>query len=195
MGRAVLPRSHGEFQDPFFEIGINFGLGKKTKQPRVETPITPRLDKKVEQPPVETPTTPGLVKKVEQPPVETPTTPGAYRFKKNDTLLIKVKDYLYFAKVTEDTKTTAKDVPVQFFINDINLIAGDRVLLNTVHAKREKPKDGWGSQKVTIEYYDGTAWKKMSGVLVFEDFYLLPETVSGERRVGLDKIRIPNPSY
>ena len=200
MGRAVWPVTSKGFFDPVFEVGINFGSGKKVKPTTVETPTRTRSTRTTPTrttPTKTTPTrtTPGLDKKVEQPPVETPTTPESYRYKKNDILLVKVKDYIYFAKVSEDTRTTAKDIPVQFFIEDVHVIAGRSVLLDAVHAKREKPKDGWGSQKVTIEYYDGTAWKKMSDVLVFEDFYLLPETAPGERRIGLDKIRIANPSY
>ena len=67
--------------------------------------------------------------------------------------------------------------------------------MNEVQTKREKPENGWGSHKATIQYYDGTEWKTVSDVLVFEDFYLLPESVQGERRIGLDKIRIPNLNY
>ena len=208
MGRVLTDK---EFDDYAFEIGINFGSGKKTRQYPIETPTTTFPVGKVEQPTVEKPTTPVTEKKVEPPKVEpptivteekteqpkvvSPTTPASFRYKKDDTLLVKVKDYLYFAKVTENTITTAKEVPVEFFINEINIITGKSVTLNAVHAKREKPEDGWGSHKVTIEYYDGTEWKTVSDVLVFEDFYLLPESVTGERRIGLDKIRIPNPNY
>lgn len=189
LGRAVT--SH-EFDEVVFEFGINFGWGKTAQQPTaVETPPPFVSDEKVEHRRV----APPLPSVTDKKPVETPPTPASYRFKKNDTLLVKVKDYLYFAKVAEDTKTSAKEVPVEFFIHEINIIAGNRVLLNAVQAKREKPKDGWGSHKVTIEYYDGTAWETVSDVFVFEDFYLLPESVPGERRIGLDKIRIPNPNY
>ncbi len=131
-----------------------------------------------------------------EPPAESPTEkPPApkvsYRFKKNDTLLVKVKDHIYFAKVVENTKTTAKEVLVKFFIDEVALIAGNRVLLNAIQDKREKPKNGWGNQKVVIEYYDGSEWKLTFDVLVFEDFYLLPESIEGERKIGLDKVRIP----
>lgn len=131
-----------------------------------------------------------------EPPAESPTEkPPApkvsYRFKKNDTLLVKVKDHIYFAKVVENTKTTAKEVLVKFFIDEVTLIAGNRVLLNAIQDKREKPKNGWGNQKVVIEYYDGAEWKLTFDVLVFEDFYLLPESVGVERKIGLDKVRIP----
>ena len=181
------------FHSPTYEFAINFHSAKKVEETRVETPPTTVSVKKVEEARVETPPTSLPDKKVEEPKVETPQIPVSYRYKKNDILLVKVKNYIYFAKVSDDTITTAKEVPVQFFIREINLIAGNNVVLNAVQAKWEKPKDGWGSQKVTIEYYDGTEWKTVSDVLVFEDFYLLPESVQGERRIGIDKIRIPTP--
>ena len=124
MGRAIFndsyvvnPWSFRSSNNPWsFEFGINFGLGKKGKRSIVETPTTVLTENKADPSQVETPTTTVPEKKVEQPLIESPTTPASYRYKKDDTLLIKVKNYLYFAKVTADTDTTAKEIPIKFFI-------------------------------------------------------------------------------
>lgn len=126
----------------------------------------------------------------EKPPQKPPAPVEKNRYEKGDILLVTGKDYAYFAEVTAGTKLSANEVPVQFFVKDIRKTLGNKVSLKAIRGKREKPKEGWGSQKVLLQYFDGNKWVAARDVIVFEDFYLLPESVEGDRRVPLSKVRI-----
>ena len=127
----------------------------------------------------------------EAPPENPPVPTEQNRYKKGEILLIEAEGYKYFAKVTANTKRSDTQVPVQFFVADIRQKVGNKTALDKVVNKREKPKAGWGSEKVLLQHFDGTQWVLSKDVAVFEDYYLLPESFQGERKVPLSKVRIP----
>lgn len=128
-----------------------------------------------------------------EPPPEQPPAPPPEKnlYNKGEILLIEVEGYKYFAEVTTNTKVSAKQVSVKFLVEDIRKEVGNKVAVDAVTTKREKPKDGWGSQKVLLQYFDGQQWLFARDAAVFEDYYLLPESVQGERKVPLSRARIP----
>ena len=78
-----------------------------------------------------------------------------------------------------------------FYVDEIRQRVGNNIPVSTVATKREMPLNGWGSQKVLLQYFDGRQWVFARGVTVFEDYYLLPESTIGERQLPLSKVRIP----
>ena len=111
-------------------------------------------------------------------------------YKKGDILLITDGEHGYFAKVASDTNKDASDVSVKFFNDKTDQKLGDKVPVKDVRAKRDEPKDGWGTVEVFIQYFDGNEWKFSGDVLMFEDHYLLPESVTTERKMPLSKVRV-----
>ena len=127
----------------------------------------------------------------EVPPERPPAPTEQNRYKKGEILLIEAEGYKYFAEVTANTKLSTTQVPVRFFVADIRQKIGNKTAVDSVVTKREKPKYGWGSEKVLLQYFDGTQWVLARDVAVFEDYYLLPESFQGDRKVPLSKVRIP----
>ena len=97
----------------------------------------------------------------------------------------------YFAEIMADTQLNSPEVSVRFFVKEIRKKLGDKISIDTVIAKREKPENGWGTQKVLLEYFDGKTWIFSKDATVFEDHYLLPESVNSERKIPFNKVRIP----
>ena len=120
-----------------------------------------------------------------------PTEEEKYLYRQGEILLINADNYGYFAEVTTETQQNDPEVSVRFFAKDIRKKLGDRISINAVVTKREKPENGWGTQKVLLEYFDGEAWVFSKDVTVFENHYLLPELINGERKVAFNKVRIP----
>ena len=121
----------------------------------------------------------------------TPDEDEKYRYTRGEILLIEADDYGYFAEVTEDTRLNDPEVTVRFFVKEIGKNLGDKVPINMIVTKRKKPENGWGAQKVLLQYFDGKAWISSKDVAVFENHYLLPESVSSEREMPFNKVRIP----
>ena len=113
-------------------------------------------------------------------------------YSRGEILLIKDDAYGYFAEVTKDTQLNDSEVSVRFFVKEITKKLGDKISINAVVTKREKPENGWGTQKVLLEYFDGKTWILSRDGTVFEDHYLLPESVNSERKISLNKVRIPD---
>jgi hypothetical protein len=110
---------------------------------------------------------------------------------RGEILLITYEHYGYFAEVTADTQLNDSEVSVRFFDKEIGKKLGEKIPINAVITKREKPENGWGTQKVLLQYFDGKTWILSKDVTVFEDHYLLPESVDSERKVPFNKVRIP----
>ena len=165
-------------------------------QPSVE-PAMPSIDKigtlieasEPEPPPEPEPPSQPVPVPPSQP--EPPPAPEKNLYTRGEILLVDAAGYRYFAEVTADTKLGATTVPVLFFVEDIRQSVGNTVPVSTVATKREIPPNGWGNQKVLLQYFDGTQWVLGRNVTVFEDYYLLPESTMGERRLPLSKVRIP----
>ncbi len=116
---------------------------------------------------------------------------GKYLYTRGEILLIEDGDYRYFAEVTKDTQLNNAEISVRFFTKEIRKKLGDKISINAVVTKREKPENGWGTQKVLLQYFDGKTWILSKDATVFEDHYLLPESVNSERKISLNKVRIP----
>ena len=114
-----------------------------------------------------------------------------YLYTRGEILLIKDDAYGYFAEVTKDTQLNDSEVSVRFFVKEIAKKLGDKISIDAVITKREKPENGWGTQKILLEYFDGKTWIFSKDATVFEDHYLLPESVNSERKISLNKVRIP----
>ena len=121
----------------------------------------------------------------------TPDEEEKYHHTQGEILLIADEHYGYFAEVTTDTQLNDTEVFVRFFVQEIHKKLGDKVPINAVVTKREKPENGWGTQKVLLEYFDGKTWIFSKDVTVFEDHYLLPASVNSKRKVPFNKVRIP----
>ena len=119
----------------------------------------------------------------------TPDEEEKYLYTRGEILLIEADNYGYFAEVMEDTQLNDSEVSVRFFVEEIAKKLGDKISINAIVTKREKPEDGWGTQKILLQYFDGKTWIFSKDVTVFEDHYLLPESVSGERNVPFNKVR------
>ena len=113
--------------------------------------------------------------------------------KRGEILLVEAGDFMYLAQVTGDTQINDPDVTVKFFVEEIRKAVGNKVSINDIITTREKPQKGWGTQEVLLDYFNGEEWIFKKDVQVFEDYYMLPETVKGQREVGFDKVRIPIP--
>lgn len=115
-----------------------------------------------------------------------------YLYLEGEILLIEDERYEYFAEVIEDIRLNDSEVSVRFFVNEIAKKLGDTISINAVVTKREKPENGWGTQQILLEYFDGKTWILSEDVTVFEDHYLLPESVNSEREIPFNKVRIPS---
>ena len=102
-------------------------------------------------------------------------------------------EYIYLARVTEDTLADAEKVPVHVFTEYARRKIGDTVPIGDVQGIREEPPNGWGARIVAAEYFDGTQWSFEWSIQEMEDHYLLPETFQGVRRLEFSNIRFPIP--
>ena len=122
-------------------------------------------------------------------------TEANYLYSKGEILLIKVDNSGYFAEVTADTQLNDSEVSVRFYTKDIHKKLGDKIPINAIVLKREKPASGWGTEKVVLEYFDGKAWVYSQDVTVFENHYLFPKSINGERKMPFHKVRVPIPQF
>ena len=123
----------------------------------------------------------------EKPPAE----PG---YKKDSFVLIEFDDYLYLARVTQDTGTDAKVVPLHIFVEHLREKIGDTISTDKVRGTREIPSDGWGTRLVAIEYFKNAEWIFAWDVREMEDHYLVPVKGEDEKhRVELTEVRFTIP--
>ena len=83
----------------------------------------------------------------ERPPEKPPASAEKNRYEKGEILLITAEDYGYFAEVTADTKLSATEVPVRFFVQDARKTLGNNISLEAVMRKRENRKTDGGTRK------------------------------------------------
>ncbi len=161
---------------------------KITYQPS-DSPAIPNIESIGTRLDAELPPTPPE-EKPPPPDKDPPPTVSETLYKKGDILLITDGEHGYFAKVTADANKDALDVSVKFYNDETDQKLGVKVPVKDVRSKREEPKDGWGNVEVFIQYFDGTEWKFSADVLMFEDHYLLPDSVVTERKMPLGKVRV-----
>lgn len=126
-----------------------------------------------------------------KPPPEPPPKP---LYPSDTVIRIQSSEYIYLARVTADTLPTAKAVPVFFFTPHLQRKLGDTIDIGDVLEIREEPENGWGTQLVGAEYFDGVKWHFAWEIREMADHYLLPETFQGVRRLEFSNIRFPVPA-
>ena len=117
---------------------------------------------------------------------------------KGDTVYIKDGDYMYFGKVTAEVDDDSETVAVNIFNKTLSKKLGDAISSEFVLGKRVKPQKGWGKQLVMLSFYRNDTWTFTTNVVIFEDYFLLPEVINrekiqGSRKVKLTEVRIPIP--
>lgn len=115
-----------------------------------------------------------------------------------DTVYIKDGGNMYFAEVTTEVAENAKTVAVDIFNEALRKKLGDAVPVELVIGRRVEPPRGWGIHEIMLSFYRDGVWTFTTGVVVFEDYYRLPERINGERvrgsrKVTLGEVRIPIP--
>jgi hypothetical protein len=115
----------------------------------------------------------------------------ALTYKSGEYVLIKYEDFLYPARVAENSDVNALEVNIYIFCDEIRNKLGDKISKNLVHTRRTEPKDGWGKQKVMLEYISDGEWKPAMDVLEFEDYYVVPNQDGDPLTVSIKNVRFP----
>lgn len=115
-----------------------------------------------------------------------------------DTVYIQDGRNMYFGEVTDEVTEDAETVAVNIFNEELHKKLGDTVSKELVIGRRIEPPRGWGRQEVMLSFYRDEEWTFTTDVVVFEDYYQLPEQIDGKRvrgsrKVGLEEVRIPIP--
>ena len=113
-----------------------------------------------------------------------------------DIVHVEYDGYKYFARVTDRVEADAETVSVRIYNREIREELGRTIPTALVTGKRTVPEQGWGKQKVILSFYRDGEWITTRHVLVFEDYFMLPEKIDGEsvrgsRQVEFDEVRIP----
>jgi len=116
---------------------------------------------------------------------------AAFVYKTGEVVMVQDGDFMYLAKVTEDSPASALEVKAHVFCDEVREKMGDKVLKSRILTRREKPENGWGTRKVMIEYLYDDEWKLSMDVLEFEDYYLVPSKDGSELKVASKNVRIP----
>ena len=115
-----------------------------------------------------------------------------------DTVYIKDGGNMYFAEVTAEVAENAETVAVDIFNKALRRKLGDTIPVELVIGRRVEPPSGWGIHEIMLSFYRDGVWTFTTDVVVFEDYYRLPERIDGERvrgsrEVTLGEVRIPIP--
>ena len=115
-----------------------------------------------------------------------------------DTVYIKDGGNMYFAEVTAEVAENAETVAVDIFNKVLRKKLGDTIPVELVIGRRMEPPRGWGIHEIMLSFYRDGVWTFTTDVVVFEDYYRLPERINGEpvrgsREVTLGEVRIPIP--
>ena len=113
-----------------------------------------------------------------------------------DTVYIQHGSHMYFAEVTARVAENAETVAVHIFNEGVRKQLGDTVPGELVIGRRVEPPNGWGIHEIMLNFYRDGVWTFTTDVVVFEDYYRLPERINGERVQGsrtvtLGEVRIP----
>ena len=120
--------------------------------------------------------------------------PTELQYKEESVIFIESDDYLYLARITEDTEPDAKKVPVHIFVEHLQEKIGDTISTDKVWKKREMPPGGWGTRSVAAEYLKNAEWIFVWDVREMEDHYLV--AIEGEdekHRIELTEVRFTIP--
>ena len=112
-------------------------------------------------------------------------------YKNGESVYIEYDDFLYLARIVNDS--SVKDLSVQAFIHyeQVRNKLGNEIPKNLIHARRHKPENGWGTEKVMLEYQQGNEWIPIMDVIEYEDYYLVPDESQGQIKIFLKDVRFP----
>jgi len=112
-------------------------------------------------------------------------------YKSGEYVLIEYRDFLYPARVVEDSDINALEVSAYIFYDEIRDKLSDKVSKNIIHTRRVEPKDGWGKQKVMLEYLSDGEWYQAMDALEFEDYFIIPDQSKSQLTVSIKNVRFP----
>ena len=112
-------------------------------------------------------------------------------YKSGEYVLVRYKDFLYLARVVEDSNINDLEVNLYIFCDEIRDEVGDKVPKSIIHVRRSEPKEGWGNRKVMLEYLSNNEWKPASDVLEFEEYYVIPNQDGSQSTVSVKNVRFP----
>ena len=115
-------------------------------------------------------------------------------YQKGDIVFIEVEDHHYLGEVMEDVHETDTRLEAWLFVDTIRKALGTEISVKRVSHKRQKPKKGWGKEKVALEYLHGDTWEFSWDVERFADHYRL-QLDSRERRLEFDEVRYTIPQH
>ena len=119
--------------------------------------------------------------------------PAELRYAENTLIFFRSGRYRYIARVTKNTDTEAKDVPVYIFVAEIREEVGDSLTIDEVRSIRQVPPKGWGTRRVALEYFENAEWTFSWDVQEMENHYLLPGSDEDKRRVEFTQVRFRIP--
>ncbi len=114
-------------------------------------------------------------------------------YKKDEIILIEDRDYLYIAKVMEDSHANNLEVKAYIMCDEIRKRLGETIPKSKIFTRRTYPKDGWGTRKVILEYFYNGDWIYSTDVVEFEDYFVIPNQDGNELKVTFQDVRFPVP--
>ena len=115
------------------------------------------------------------------------------RYAEDTLIFFQSGRYRYLARVTKDTDTEAKEVPVHIFVEPLREDIGDSLPIDKVRSIRKAPSDGWGTRRVALEYFENAEWTFSWDVQEMENHYLLPGSDEDKHRVEFTEVRFRIP--
>ena len=112
-------------------------------------------------------------------------------YKSGEYFLIEYMDFLYPARVVEDSDVNAIEVSNYIFCDEVRDKLGDKISKNIIHTRRVEPRDGWGKQKVMLEYVSDGEWKSAMDALEFEDYFIIPNQDGNQLTISIKNVRFP----
>ena len=110
-----------------------------------------------------------------------------------EIILIEDEKYMYPAKVTKTYAETDSQIHIYIFNDTIRDKIGDTISSSKLARKRTKPKKGWGTRQVALEYFRNEKWIYTEDVTEFENHYLIPINKGESIKIELTHIRFPIP--
>ena len=112
-------------------------------------------------------------------------------YKSGEYALVQEKDFLYLARVVEDSGINDLEVSIYIFCDEIREKLGDKISKSLIHTRRTEPKEGWGNRKVMLEYLSNNEWKSAADVLEFEEYYIVPNQDGSQLTISIKNVRFP----
>lgn len=112
-------------------------------------------------------------------------------YKSGEYIIIEYRDFLYPARVVEDSDINTLDVSAYIFCDEIREKFGDKISKNIIHTRRVEPIEGWGKRKVMLEYLSDGEWESAMDALEFEDYFIIPGQDGNQLTISIKNVRFP----